>query len=80
MVRPISRGGMFIGKSEDSMERNTARQNWTAHRLLQFGVLLFLLGLLSGFVTPALANPRMGLSSHLEGVMNGTFLVILGLL
>jgi hydroxylaminobenzene mutase len=60
------------------MEGNTAQQNRTAHRLLQLGVLLFLLGLLSGIVTPALANPRMGLSSHLEGVMNGTFLLILG--
>lgn len=51
-----------------------------AHRLLQAGVLLFLLGLLTGFVIPALANPRMGLSSHLEGVLNGLFLVGLGLI
>jgi hydroxylaminobenzene mutase len=28
---------------------------------------------------PKLKNPRMGLASHLEGVMNGMFLVILGL-
>jgi (hydroxyamino)benzene mutase len=26
-----------------------------------------------------LLNPRMGLSAHLEGVMNGTFLVVAGL-
>jgi hydroxylaminobenzene mutase len=53
----------------------------TAHgeRLLRLGVLLFLLGLLTGFVVPALANPRMGLSSHLEGLLNGIFLVLLGL-
>lgn len=49
-------------------------------RLLQLGVLLFLLGLLTGFAVPALANPRMGLSSHLEGVLNGMFLIGLGLL
>lgn len=48
------------------------------HRLLQFGIFLFLMGLLTGFVVPMLANPRMGLSSHLEGVMNGIFLVLLG--
>jgi hydroxylaminobenzene mutase len=42
-------------------------------------MLLFLLGLLVGFAVPALANPRMGLASHLEGVLNGTFLVVLGL-
>lgn len=49
------------------------------HRLLQWGVFLFLLGLLTGFVVPMLATPRVGLTSHLEGVMNGTFLVVLGL-
>jgi len=27
-----------------------------------------------------LANPRMGLSSHLEGVMNGMLLMVLGLI
>ena len=46
---------------------------------MQLGILLFLLGLLTGFAGPKLKNPRMGLTSHLEGVMNGMFLVILGL-
>ena len=49
------------------------------HRLLQFGVLLFLIGLLTGFIVPMTENPRMGLSSHVEAVMNGTFLIVLGL-
>jgi hydroxylaminobenzene mutase len=48
-------------------------------RLLWHGILLFLLGLIVGFAVPALHNPRMGLASHLEGVMNGTFLLALGL-
>ena len=39
---------------------------------------LFLLGLLVGFVEQEFTNPRMGLAAHLEGVMNGTFLVALG--
>jgi hydroxylaminobenzene mutase len=39
---------------------------------------LFLLGLFTGFVEPQFTNPRMGLAAHLEGVMNGTFLVALG--
>jgi hydroxylaminobenzene mutase len=47
-------------------------------RLLWNGMLLFLLGLLVGFVEQKFANPRMGLAAHLEGVMNGTFLVALG--
>lgn len=47
-------------------------------RLVAAGIVLFLLGLLTGFVIPAFLNPRMGLASHLEGVMNGTFLIALG--
>jgi len=49
-------------------------------RLLRAGALLFLLGLLVGFAIPSLANPRMGLSSHLEGVMNGMLLLVLGVI
>ncbi len=48
--------------------------------LFALGLILFLLGLLTGFAVPALKNPRMGLSSHLEAVLNGMFLVLLGLL
>jgi hydroxylaminobenzene mutase len=48
--------------------------------LLQLGVVLFLLGLVTGFVVPLLAIPRMGLSSHLEGIFNGIVLIALGLM
>lgn len=48
-------------------------------RLVRHGLLLFLLGLITGFVVPSMANPRAGLAGHLEGVMNGMFLVIVGL-
>ena len=51
-----------------------------ANRLIFLGVLLFFLGLIVGLIVPALANPRMGLSSHLEGVLNGMFLLVLGLI
>lgn len=47
--------------------------------LLGLGALLFFLGLISGFLIPVMTNPRMGLSGHLEGVMNGTFLIAVGL-
>ena len=50
----------------------------TKRRLLWNGMFLFLLGLLTGFVEQTFSNPRMGLAAHLEGVMNGTFLVALG--
>lgn len=46
--------------------------------LLWAGMLLFLLGLFTGFVETKFSNPRMGLAAHLEGVMNGTFLIALG--
>lgn len=48
--------------------------------LFTLGLVLFLIGLLTGFAVPALKNPRMALSSHLEAVLNGMFLVLLGLL
>lgn len=48
-------------------------------RLVRHGLLLFLLGLLTGFIVPSMTNPRAGLAAHLEGVMNGMFLVVAGL-
>jgi hydroxylaminobenzene mutase len=47
-------------------------------RLIWHGMFLFLLGLLTGFAEQKFVNPRMGLAAHLEGVMNGTFLIALG--
>jgi hydroxylaminobenzene mutase len=47
-------------------------------RLLWHGMFMFLLGLLTGFAEQKFNNPRMGLAAHLEGVMNGIFLVALG--
>lgn len=48
--------------------------------LMRAGALLFLIGLITGLVAPLMQIPRMGLSSHLEGVMNGMLLMILGLI
>lgn len=50
------------------------------HRLLQAGMLLFLFALLVGLVVPTFAMPRLGLSTHLLGIMQGVFLMVLGLL
>ncbi len=49
-------------------------------QLIYLGFVLFLLGLIVGLFVPLMANPRMGVSSHLEGIMNGMFLIILGLI
>lgn len=48
-------------------------------RLLWYGMLLFVLGLFVGLAVPAFTNPRMGLAAHLEGVLNGILLLVLGL-
>lgn len=47
-------------------------------RLMFHGMVLFVLGLFTGFAEQHFANVRMGLAAHLEGVMNGTFLVAIG--
>src|ERR1700738_2277100 len=41
-------------------------------------MLLFLLGLITGFAEPQFRNLRMALAAHLEGVMNGILLIALG--
>ena len=49
-------------------------------RLIFLGALLFLLALLIGLLVPIFENPRMGVSSHIEGVINGILLIVLGLI
>ena len=51
-----------------------------AHRLIQLGVLLFLFALLVGLAVPRFAVPRLALSVHLLGLMQGLFLSVLGML
>jgi (hydroxyamino)benzene mutase len=50
----------------------------TNRHLMWHGMFLFLLGLVTGLLEQRFTNVRMGLSAHLEGVMNGIFLVALG--
>jgi (hydroxyamino)benzene mutase len=50
----------------------------TKRRLIWHGTFLFLLGCLTGFAEPHFKNLRMALGAHLEGVMNGTFLIAVG--
>ena len=50
-----------------------------AFNLLFAGFFLFLLGLITGLIVPAFAAPRLAVSSHIEGVLNGMFLILLGL-
>jgi hydroxylaminobenzene mutase len=48
--------------------------------LFALGLILFLLGLVTGLANRAVKNPRMGLASHLQGMTNGPFLIVIGLL
>jgi hydroxylaminobenzene mutase len=48
--------------------------------LFVLGLVLFLLGLLTGLLNPAVKNPRMGVASHLQGITNGPLLIVIGLL
>jgi hydroxylaminobenzene mutase len=67
-----------IARAELLMQRHGGADDALAgFRLLDRALLL---GLLTGFALPMLENPRMGLASHLEGVLNGLLLLILGVL
>ena len=49
-----------------------------SQQLMFYGIFLFLLGLVTGLMEHHFTNMRMGVSAHLEGVMNGIFLIALG--
>ncbi|GAB4138346.1 MAG: hydrogenase [Ignavibacteriales bacterium] len=59
---------------------NLTLQKHQSDKLIFLGITLFLFGLIVGLFVPMFANPRMGLSSHIEGVLNGIFLIVLGLI
>src|ERR1700760_2833996 len=47
-------------------------------RLLFHGIALFLIGLVTGLAEQHFTNVRMALTAHLEGVLNGIFLLAVG--
>jgi hydroxylaminobenzene mutase len=51
-----------------------------ARRLLRSGVVLILLSLVIGLVIPGLTVPRLGVAAHVNGVVGGLALIVLGLL
>src|SRR5579859_1866556 len=57
------------------MDRSSQSQ-----RLLQTGVALFLAAILLGLAIPQFTVPRLALSAHLVGILQGIFLVVAGLL
>jgi hydroxylaminobenzene mutase len=61
----------------ETLERRGSRAP-DGHRLLRVGMMLFLFALLVGLAVPRFAVPRLGLSTHLLGLMQGTFLLVAG--
>ena len=53
-------------------------QENTHRRLIRHGMLLFFLGLLTGILIPYLTSPRLALAAHMEGLLNGMFLILVG--
>jgi len=49
-------------------------------RLLQIGIILFIFVSLEGFAIPYFAAPRLGLSVHTLGGVEGVILLALGLM
>lgn len=49
-------------------------------KLIFWGALLFLIGLMQGALIPYFTNPRMALSAHLTAVQSGMAVIIFGLL
>lgn len=58
----------------------TNQKEQQSRQLIFSGMFLFFLALVVGLGAPLLANPRLGISCHVEGVLNGIFLIILGLI
>lgn len=68
--------GIKKTKNMENASFKIEQSNW----LIFLGIVLFLLGLIIGLLVPIFENPRMGVSSHIEGVLNGMFLVVLALI
>jgi hydroxylaminobenzene mutase len=58
--------------------REGTRMKRPGRQLMWYGVLLFLMGLITGLLEQRFTNTRMALAAHLEGVMIGTLLIALG--
>lgn len=61
----------------DPLELRDSRAR-EGQRLLRVGILLFLAALFVGLAVPRFAVPRLGLSAHLLGLTQGTFLLVAG--
>src|SRR5579864_6146416 len=76
--QPTGKPGIQSSPHPPQKELEIPPMEDSKRKLIWHGMFLFLLGLLTGFVETKFTNQRMALAAHLEGIMNGTFLVALG--
>jgi hydroxylaminobenzene mutase len=60
------------------MEETPVSREDRGRRLIRHGMALFVLGLLTGILIPVLTSPRLGLAAHVEALLNGIFLILVG--
>lgn len=48
--------------------------------LLRLGFILILIALLTGLLVPLFANPRLGLTAHIVGLLGGLLLIAIGII
>lgn len=67
----------ILSQSGPNREHGDAEMAYR-RRLLFHGITLFLIGLLTGLAEQHFTNVRMALAAHLEGILNGIFLLAVG--
>jgi hydroxylaminobenzene mutase len=75
---PLARAGWDDFTWTHARENPAMTKQDARRRLIWHGMVLFLIGLLTGFIIPLLTNPRLGLSAHIEALLNGMALVLVG--
>jgi len=65
-------------RRRERLHRKDSCMRSADRRLMWHGMFLFLFGLVAGQQERRFTNMRMALSAHLQGVLNGTFLIALG--
>ena len=78
MSEPTNWPGAVCPRKKSNLTDQSRGPNWQKRYLIS-GFLLFLLGLIAGFLPAIAENPRMALSAHMQGLLNGIFLICSGL-
>jgi (hydroxyamino)benzene mutase len=72
-LRALTRRGQVTSAKTSVPTESEAKRG-----LIWHGLVLFFLGLVTGFVIPSMTSPRLGMSAHVQGILNGMFLLLVG--